>query len=269
VIIDTPFLVQPGKRFRLSEVDPKQQGKFAGKEDAHTAARVNLDQLSDLQEKLYADRRQALLIVFQAMDAGGKDGAIEYVFSGVNPQGCAVTSFKKPTELELAHDYLWRHHIAMPPLGMIGIHNRSHYEAVLVERVRNLAPAERWRKRFDSINAFEKMLVDEGTVILKFFLHISKGEQKKRLEARLHNLHKNWKFNPDDLDERKLWSKYLSAYQDVLERTSTEWAPWYVVPADKKWFRNWMLSDVITRALKKMAPEFPKPIKGIEKYHVE
>jgi PPK2 family polyphosphate:nucleotide phosphotransferase len=203
------------------------------------------------------------------MDAGGKDGSIEYVFSGVNPQGCAVHSFKAPSTLEKSHDFLWRHHAAMPGKGMIGIHNRSHYEAVLVERVRDLVHKAVWQKRYDHINHFEQQLVDEGTTILKFYLHISKDEQKERLEARLRDSHKNWKFNPGDLEERRFWSKYQAAFQDALQKCSTDWAPWYVIPANKKWYRNWVLSDIIVRTLKRMDPKFPKPIKDIEKYHVE
>jgi PPK2 family polyphosphate:nucleotide phosphotransferase len=269
VIIDTPYLVKPGKPFKLSDRDTNDRGDFDDKDDAGDATDKLLEQMADLQEKLYAQNSQALLIVLQAMDAGGKDGSIEHVFSSVNPQGCQITSFKRPTELELAHDYLWRIHSAAPRKGMIGIFNRSHYESVLVERVRDLVPKAVWKKRYDHINDFERMLVDEGTTILKFFLHISKDEQRERLEARLQDPTKNWKFNPGDLDERKLWDNYQAAYQDAIEKCSTEWAPWYVVPADRKWYRNWVLSDVIVRAMKKMDPKFPKAIEGIEKYRVE
>ena len=218
---------------------------------------------------LYAQAKYALLVVIQAMDAGGKDGAIDYIFSGVNPQGCHVASFKTPSSLELSHDYLWRYHAAVPPKGMIGIFNRSHYESVLIERVREIAPKKVWAKRYDHINAFEAMLADENVRILKFYLNISKDEQKKRLEARLHDPTKNWKFNPGDLEERKRWDEYMAAFEDALSKCSTEHAPWYVVPANKKWYRNWVISDIIARTLQELPLEFPKAIEGIEKYRVE
>jgi PPK2 family polyphosphate:nucleotide phosphotransferase len=199
------------------------------------------------------------------MDAGGKDGAIEHVFSGVNPQGCSVTSFKAPTPVEAAHDFLWRHHDAVPRKGMIGIHNRSHYEAVLVERVHELVPKNVWKGRYDRINEFERLLAEEGTTILKFFLHISKAEQKRRLERRLKDPHKNWKFNLADLKERDLWNDYQQAYEDALEKCSTEHAPWFIVPADHKWFRNWVLSDVIVRTLASLKMKYPPPAAGLNR----
>src|SRR6476659_10416888 len=186
------------------------------------------------------------------MDCGGKDGSIEHVFSSVNPQGCQVTSFKVPTPLELAHDYLWRIHQAVPPKGMIGIFNRSHYESVLVERVKNLVPKDVWSRRYRHINEFERLLADEGTTIIKFFLHISKDEQKRRMQARLDDKQKNWKFNVGDLKERALWDDYQEAYQDALRECSTDYAPWYVVPADKKWYRNWVISDTIVRTVQSL-----------------
>jgi PPK2 family polyphosphate:nucleotide phosphotransferase len=204
-----------------------------------------------------------VLIVFEAMDAGGKDGAIEHVFSGLNPQGCTVTGFKVPTPLELSHDYLWRVHARVPPKGMIGIFNRSHYESVLVERVKGLVPKDVWSRRFDHINAFEKLLTDEGVTILKFFLHISKEEQKERMQARLDDPIKRWKFNPKDLDERKLWDDYMAAYEEALNRCSTPYAPWFVVPADRKWFRNWAVSDTLVRALEKLDMKFPPGGRGV------
>ena len=268
-MIDSPYLVKPGSKFKIRSRATDDTGPFKDKEDAQPAVEKNLETMARLQELLYAEDKRALLIVFQAMDCGGKDGAIEHVFSSVNPQGCSVTSFKVPTPLELAHDFLWRVHAAAPRRGMIGIFNRSHYESVLVERVHELVPRSVWKERYDQINAFERLLADEGTTILKFFLHISKDEQKRRLEDRLKDQSKNWKFNPGDLDERKLWDQYQAAYQDAIEKCSTDWAPWYVVPSDRKWFRNWVLSDVIVRAMKKMAPKFPKPIEQIEKFKVE
>jgi len=264
-MIDSPYLVVPGKKLKLSDRATDDTGDFRDKADASRATKKNLEKLDELQELLYAEATRALLVVFQAMDAGGKDGAIEHVFSGVNPQGCSVTSFKAPTHLEAAHDFLWRHHDAAPRKGMIGIHNRSHYEAVLIERVHELVPKRVWQGRYDRINEFERLLVDEGTTILKFFLHISKDEQKRRLEKRLKDAHKNWKFNPADLKERDRWDDYQSAYQDALEKCSTEHAPWFVVPADHKWFRNWAVSDAIVRTLASLKMSYPAPAAGLDK----
>ena len=209
-----------------------------------------------------------MLVIFQAMDGGGKDGAIDHVFSGVNPQGCAVTSFKVPSTEEQSHDYLWRIHKATPARGMIGIFNRSHYESVLVERVKKLAPRELWSMRYASINSFEKLLAQEGTTILKFFLHISWEEQKRRMEARLKDPGKNWKFSPSDLKERRRWDDYMEAYEDALQKCSTKAAPWYIVPADHKWYRNWVVSDVIVRALEKLDLKYPPPLKDADKIRV-
>lgn len=269
MIIDSPYLAKPGKKFNLTDCKTSDKGDFKEKEDALPVVEANLKKLDHLQEVLYAQNKHAILIVIQAMDAGGKDGAIEHIFSGLNPQGCQVSSFKKPTELETAHDFLWRHQIAAPRKGMIGIFNRSHYEAVLVERVRKIVPKEVWQVRYDHINQWEKMLSDEGTTVLKFFLHISKEEQRERLQARLEDPEKNWKFNPGDLEERKLWDDYQKAFADVLGKCSTEWAPWYVVPSDRKWFRNWVISDIVVRTLQKLDLKFPKPIEGIEQYKID
>jgi PPK2 family polyphosphate:nucleotide phosphotransferase len=264
-MVDSEFLARPGKRFRIEDWPTSATGHFESKDEAAPAVETLRRRLVDLQEMLYAEAKHAVLIVFQAMDAGGKDGAIRFVFSGVNPQGCSVTSFKAPSTLERSHDFLWRHHLAMPPKGMIGIHNRSHYEPVLVERVRKLAPERLWKKRYDHINAFERMLSDEGTTIVKFFLHISKDEQKRRLRSRLEEDHKRWKFDLNDLDERAHWDDYMRAFDDVVERTSTERAPWYVVPSDRKWFRNWVISDVIVRTLESLDMDWPKPRPGLDK----
>jgi PPK2 family polyphosphate:nucleotide phosphotransferase len=264
-MIGSPYLVEPGKNLKLSRRSTDDTGDFKGKADAAGPTRKNLDKLDELQELLYAEAKHAVLVVFQAMDAGGKDGAIEHVFSGVNPQGCSVTSFKAPTHLEADHDFLWRHHDAAPRRGMIGIHNRSHYEAVLIERVHQLVPKQVWQGRYDRINEFERQLAGEGTTILKFYLHISKDEQKRRLERRLKDPHKNWKFNPADLKERDRWNDYQSAYQDALEKCSTAHAPWFVVPADNKWFRNWVVSDVIVRTLASLKMKYPPPAAGLEK----
>src|SRR3984957_1676967 len=268
-MIDSPYIVEPSKKVRLKDWASDDTGKFKEKQDAAKQTEKNLEQLEKLQNLLYAESKHALLIVFQAMDAGGKDGAIASVFSGVNPQGCMVTSFKGPSTLEKSHDYLWRIHRAVPPRGMIVIFNRSHYESVLVERVKNLCPEKVWSKRYESINNFERMLADEGTVILKFFLHISKDEQKRRLEARLADPDKNWKFSPNDLQERAYWKEYENAFEDLLRKCSTKYAPWVIVPSDKKWFRNWVISDLIVRSLDKLDMKFPEPAPGIEKMKVE
>ena len=268
-MVKSPYLVQPGKKLKLNKLKTDDTGDFDDKEDAAAATQKNLEKLDELQELLYAEAKHAVLIVFQAMDGGGKDGAIEHVFSGVNPQGCQVTSFKVPTSLELAHDFLWRIHDAAPRKGMIGIFNRSHYESVLVERVHELVPEKTWKDRYDHINNFERLLADEGTMIIKFFLHISKDEQKRRMEARLEDKAKNWKFNVGDLKERDLWDDYMDAYEDALEKCSTEDAPWYVVPADKKWYRNWVVSDTIVRTLQSLGMKYPKPEPGLSKIVVK
>jgi len=268
-MVDSPYLVHPGKKVRLSDWPTDITGEFAKKADAKPELHKNLKKLAEQQELLYASGKRALLVVFQAMDGGGKDGAIEHVFSGVNPQGCVVTSFKVPTPEEMAHDFLWRIHKAAPARGMIGIFNRSHYESVLVERVKKLVPREVWSARYDSINSFERLLTDEGTTILKFFLHISWEEQKRRMEARLKDPRKNWKFSPSDLKERRRWDGYMEAYEDALRKCSTKSAPWYIVPADHKWYRNWVVSDTIVQALKKLKLSYPPPLKDADKIRVK
>jgi PPK2 family polyphosphate:nucleotide phosphotransferase len=268
-MFESAYLVRPGKKFRLRDVPTDDVGPFKSKEEAEPVIEKDRKRIHDLQAVLYAEAKHALLICFQSIDAGGKDGAIRYVFSGVNPQGCTVTSFKKPTPIELAHDFLWRHHLAVPARGIIGIHNRSHYEPVTVERVKNLAPKKLWSKRYDHINSFERMLADEGVTILKFFLHISKDEQKRRLEKRLNDPHKNWKFDVGDLEERKLWDEYQQAFDDMLERCSTEWGPWYVVPSDKKWFRNYVLAETIVHTMESLNMTYPPPPPGLDEVVVE
>jgi PPK2 family polyphosphate:nucleotide phosphotransferase len=267
-MIESPYLVEPGKKLKLAKRDTSDKGNFADRTDAEPLVAKNLQKLSALQEVLYGEGKRSLLVVFQAMDAGGKDGAIRHIFSGVNPQGCQVTSFKAPSTIERAHDFLWRVHMQVPPRGMIGIFNRSHYEDVLIVRVHNIVPKDVWSKRYDHINNFEKMLADEGTTILKFYLHISKDEQKERLQARLDEKDKNWKFNPEDLVERTMWNQYMEAFEDALEKTSTKHAPWYVVPSDRKWFRNWVISDTIVKALKELDLKFPKPQEGLDKVKI-
>lgn len=268
-MVPSPYLVTPGKKIKIADLPTDSTGDFKDKKDAKKPTRENLRKLDKLQEVLYAQAKHAVLIVFQAMDGGGKDGAIEHVFSGVNPQGCTVTSFKQPTHLELEHDFLWRIHAACPAKGMIGIFNRSHYESVLVERVKDLVPEDVWSRRYDHINHFERLLADEGTTILKFFLHISWEEQKRRMEKRLADPTKNWKFDANDLKERKRWDDYMAAYQDALRKCSTEWAPWYVVPADHKWYRNCVISDTIVRTLETLDLQFPPPLKNADKIKVK
>lgn len=253
-------LVEPGKKIKLAEVDPQDTGKFKGgkEEGLKEIAKLN-EKLQELQELLYAEGKHKVLVVLQAMDTGGKDGAIRRVFDGVNPQGVKVASFKVPTSEEMAHDYLWRVHKVVPASGELVVFNRSHYEDVLVVRVHNYVPKEVWSKRYEQINAFEKLLAENGTTILKFFLHISKDEQKERLQARLDDPSKHWKFSVGDLGERKLWDEYQAAYEDALNKTSTEHAPWYVVPANRKWYRDLVISTVLVETLKGLKMKYPEP----------
>jgi PPK2 family polyphosphate:nucleotide phosphotransferase len=262
--------VRPGQKVKLNQWDPNDKSLFEGdKSDGKKALKDLNQRLAELQELLYAEGKHKLLIVLQAMDTGGKDGAIRHVFEGVNPQGVRVASFKVPTAAELAHDYLWRVHQHTPGSGEIAIFNRSHYEDVLVVRVKNLAPPERWGRRYAHIKEFERLLAEEGTTILKFFLHIDLDEQKKRLEARRDDPSKQWKFNPGDLAERKLWADYMQAYEDAIGSTSTEWAPWYVVPANRKWYRNLVISWVIIDALERLQMRYPAPAEGIDNIIIE
>ncbi len=218
---------------------------------------------------LYADRRYALLIVLQAVDAGGKDGTIRHVMSGVNPQGCVVTAFKEPTPEELSHDFLWRVHKAVPSRGDIGIFNRSHYEDVLIVRVHSLVPKVVWQKRYEQINDFEYMLTENNVTILKFYLHISRDEQRKRLEARLRDPTHNWKLSLSDLEERQHWDDYREAYEAALRKCSTDRAPWYVIPANKKWFRNQVVAELIVQALDRMKLKYPAPTVDISKVKLD
>jgi PPK2 family polyphosphate:nucleotide phosphotransferase len=254
------LLVPAGSQVSLADYDPGNTGAYPNKAAAKAERQRYVDRLQDLQEVLWAEGKHALLIVLQAMDAGGKDGTIKHVFRGVNPQGCQVTGFKVPTKEELDHDFLWRVHKAVPRRGQIGIFNRSHYEDVLVVRVDNLAPEAVWRQRYDQINHFEKLLADTGTTILKFFLHISKEEQKERFEDRLHDPAKNWKFSRDDVEKRRRWDDYMQAYEEALSRCSTPWAPWYVIPADHKWYRNLLVSQIIVETLEKLDMRYPPPL---------
>ncbi|MDB6031592.1 MAG: polyphosphate:nucleotide phosphotransferase, family [Verrucomicrobiales bacterium] len=253
------FIVSPGKKVNLSKHDPAFTGDYKDKARAKEEFEKFSAKLITLQNAFYADSSKALLIVLQAMDTGGKDGTIRHVFSGVNPEGCRVTAFKAPSQDELAHDFLWRIHAAIPPKGYIGIFNRSHYEDVLIVRVHNLVPKEVWSRRYDQINEFENILTENNVTVLKIFLHISKDEQKRRLDARRQDPEKNWKFNPDDLKERKHWDDYTKAYEEALTRCSTKAAPWFVIPADNKWFRNLAVLKIVTQTLEGLKPRYPKP----------
>lgn len=264
------YLVEPGKKISLAGRDPNETGDFkGGKEKGLQEIQTLNEELQGLQELLYAENRHRVLVVLQAMDTGGKDGTIRRVFEGVNPQGVQVASFKVPTAEELAHDFLWRIHKQTPANGEIVIFNRSHYEDVLVVRVRNIVPRDVWSKRYEQINEFEKILAENGTTILKFFLHISKEEQKERLQARLDDPAKHWKFSLGDLEERKLWDAYQQAYEDALNQTSTKYAPWYVVPANRKWYRDLVISTVLTDTLKGLKMAYPKSKEDLEGVVVE
>lgn len=254
------YLVPPGKKINLSEWDPNEVSAWSkGKKEAKEEFLEINNELETLQELLYAEQKHKFLIVLQAMDTGGKDGVIRAVFNGVNPAGVKVASFKVPTEKELSHDYLWRIHKHTPGKGEMVIFNRSHYEDVLVVRVHNLVSKNVWAKRFEHINNFEKLLADEGTTILKFFLYISKEEQKERLQERLDIPEKNWKFSSGDLKERLLWDDYIKAYEDVLSKTSTKHAPWYIIPANRNWYRNWLIGSIIVDSLKSLNMKYPEP----------
>lgn len=254
------YRIGAGEAARLGERDPADQTLFAGDKKAGKAALRELNKrLEELQELFYADNRHRLLVVLQATDTGGKDGTISSVFDGVNPLGVKVASFKKPTEAELAHDYLWRVHPHAPANGEIVIFNRSHYEDVLVVRVQNLVPEEQWRRRYEQIVEFERLLTEEGTTIIKFFLHISKEEQRERLQARLDDPHKQWKFSIGDLDERKRWDDYQAAYEEAISRTSTTAAPWYVIPANRKWYRNIVVATILIETLESLELRYPEP----------
>jgi PPK2 family polyphosphate:nucleotide phosphotransferase len=250
------LLVRPGSRVHLADVD-------AAETHGHTKAKsagelqAGLDRLTSLQDRLWAEAKHPILIVLQGIDAAGKDGTVRHVMTAFNPMGCIVTSWKAPTPVELAHDYLWRIHQRTPGKGEISIFNRSHYEEVLVVRVHDLVPREVWARRYDEINAFEKLLVDSGTTILKFFLYIDRDEQKARFQARLDDPDKHWKFRVGDLAERKLWDSYLAAFEEMLERCSTDIAPWYLIPSNRKWFRNLAVADIVGDAMEDLKSRYP------------
>ncbi len=270
---DAKLLVKPGSKVNLSDFDTRYTADFNNKEDAAEMLAKDIQRLSELQDMLYAMNTYSLLVVIQAMDAAGKDGTIKHVMTGVNPQGCTVTSFKQPSVEELEHDFLWRINKEMPKRGMISIFNRSHYEEVLVARVhpeyilgQNIPGIDSvdkidkkfWKKRYDIINDFEMQASEAGTVIIKFFLHVSKEEQKKRFLARIEEPEKNWKFSAGDVKERQNWDKYMKAFEDAIENTSTEYAPWYIIPADRKWFMRAAVGDIIVGTLEKLNLGYPK-----------
>lgn len=264
------YRVLPDQPIHLADIDPAKANTFdEGKEEGRELLPSLTERLSELQSLLYAENKHKLLVVFQAIDTGGKDGAIRHVFTGVNPQGVNVVSFKRPTEEELSHDYLWRIHRHTPPTGKIVIFNRSHYEDIVTVRVRNLAPSDVWERRYQHINNFERMLADEGTTIVKFYLHISRNEQAERLQARLDDPTKRWKFNIGDLDDRALWDDYMVAFEDMLNRTSSEYAPWFVIPANRKWYRNLVVSQILINTLESLNMQYPQPQAGLDTVVIE
>ena len=263
------FIVKPGHRVQLAVHDARDTAGLH-KDDPAVGKRLarNLSRLAELEYRLYAENRRALLIVLQGMDTSGKDGTIRHVMSGLNPQSCRVTAFKMPSAEEASHDFLWRVHHAVPRRGEIGIFNRSHYEDVLVVRVHDLVPRSVWSKRYDQINDFERSLAANDVTILKFFLHISQDEQLDRLRERINDPAKNWKITPADIQERKFWPRYGKAYEEVLRRCSTAAAPWFVIPADKKWFRDLAVSQIVVETLAEMDPQFPPPAFDIAKIKI-
>ncbi len=251
------FRVKPGAKVRLKNFDPARHWNPRDDPKLAKALAEDIGRMAELEVRLYAEHRRSLLIVLQGIDASGKDGTIKHVMSGLNPQSCRVHSFKKPVGEEAEHDFLWRIHRALPGKGEIGIFNRSHYEDVLVPRVHQLVPKEVWKQRYEQINHFEQEVAENGTEILKFFLHISKDEQRRRFQERLDDPSKHWKLSLPDFEERRLWGAYQKAFEDMLSRCSTPWAPWHVVPANHKWFRNYVVAGTIVGKLEEMDPQFP------------
>jgi len=261
------YRVKPGDKINIKSFNPDDDSWMPeSQEQLKSELKKLRKRLIKLQQLLYAQNKHKLLIVLQALDSGGKDGTIRSIFKGVNPQGVKVANFKVPTPIELSHDYLWRVHSKTPATGEIVIFNRSQYEDVLVVRVRDLAPEKVWKRRYQHIKEFERLLADEGTTILKFFLNISKAEQKKRFLSRITNPEKQWKFNPGDIDERQFWDDYMSAYQDAITRTSTSYAPWFIIPSNNKSYRDYVIATIIVETLKKLKMEYPQPINQIESY---
>ena len=263
------LVVTPGTKVKLSKYDANDTFGWEKGHKMKSSLEKAIDRIDKLQYLMYAEHKHALLIVLQGLDAAGKDGTIRNVMIGMNPQGCTVTSFKKPTPEELSHDYLWRVHKAVPLIGDVGIFNRSHYEDVLVVRVHDLVPKQAWSRRYDQINGFEQMLTENGVKILKFFLHISKDEQLERFQARIDDKDRRWKISEADFAERKFWDEYTSAYEDALTRCSTSVAPWFVIPATKKWFRNLAVSHIIAEAMDGLKMKFPPPTVDVSKIHLK
>jgi PPK2 family polyphosphate:nucleotide phosphotransferase len=253
------FRIAPGGRSHLGRRDPGDLAAFPDRDAARKQSKKDVADIDKLQDRLYAEQKRSLLVVLQGNDTAGQDGTIRHVFKEVGPIGVTVTPFRRPNELELAHDFLWRAHVAAPRRGYIGVFNRSHYEDVLVGRVRKLALPATIEERYEQINAFEKILVENGTTILKFMLHISKKEQGERLQARLDEAKHRWKFNPDDLKDRALWDEYMAAYELMLNRCSTAWAPWLIIPSDHKWARNAAIAAIVRKTLEAMNPRYPTP----------
>jgi len=260
--------VHPGRRVKLAGIDPSATYGYSKDEAADELAR-GLDRLRSLQERIWAEHRHKVLVILQGIDAAGKGGTIEHVMGAMNPAGCPVTSFKVPTALELDHDYLWRIHARTPGTGEIAVFDRSHYEDVLVVRVHELVPKSTWSRRYDQINAFESLLTEEGTTIVKFFLYIDRDEQRERFQARLDEPDKRWKFRLGDLDERKRWDDYMAAFEDALSRCATEAAPWYVVPANRKWFRNLAVANILADTLDDLDPRYPEPTEDLRGVVIE
>lgn len=264
------YRILSGTRVTLADWDPNDKSEYPlSKQEARQYLRELNTELETLQELLYAEHKHQVLIVLQAMDTGGKDGTIRHVLEGVNPSGVKVASFKVPSKAELDHDYLWRIHKQTPRKGEIVIFNRSHYEDVLVVRVHKLVPEKVWRKRYDQINDFERLLCEEGATILKFYLHIDKAEQKTRLQARLDDPQKHWKFSLGDLEERELWPDYTKAYEEAISQTSTDWAPWYIIPSNRKWYRNLIIARIIIETLKNLDMKFPQPQINLDQIIIE
>ena len=258
--IEKRLRIEPSSHVRLAKISTDATPGCADKESAVESLGETLLDLRKLQYRLFAENRRAVLVVLQGMDAAGKDGVVRHVMAGLNPQGCRVTSFKVPSALEKQHDFLWRIHQAVPPAGEIGVFNRSHYEDVLVARVRALVPPAVWKSRYEMINAFERYLSDNGVTIVKIYLHISRKEQVQRLRDRLDDPDRNWKFTPADIEERRFWDDYQQAYADMLGRCSTPCAPWYVIPSDRKWYRNWAVAEILHATMKNMDLRFPPPL---------
>jgi PPK2 family polyphosphate:nucleotide phosphotransferase len=266
------LIVEPDSKIRLKQFDPDYHGKHESRESALPEIQKNLQKMQELQYLMYAENKHSLLIVLQALDAGGKDGVVRHVLTGMNPAGCVSVNFKQPTAKELSHDFLWRVHPHVPAKGSVAIFNRSHYEDVLVARVHNLVPEKVWSKRYDQINDFEQLISTENnTTILKFFLHISRQEQLARFKKRLDDPARQWKISESDYSEREHWNDYTEAFEEVLTKTSTERAPWFVIPSDHKWFRNLVISQIIRRQMEDMDMQLPKPTANLaeirRKYH--